>query len=78
LLKVRPLLAVTRDDEELRRKDAELAVVKERAKRDKWEREALESLRMSLEVEKRKAEEDLQAERALALDKDNLLERSKR
>jgi len=33
---------------------------------------------MSLETEKRKVEEELEAERALALDKDDLLERSKK
>lgn len=76
--KVRPLLAATRSDEELRKKEAELALIKERAERDKKEREALESLKMSLESEKRKVEEALEAERALALDKDALLERSKK
>jgi len=55
----------------------ELALVRERADRDKQEREALEKLKMALEAEKRKVEDDLQAERALALDKDALLERSK-
>lgn len=76
--KVRPLLAATRSDEELRKKEAELALIKERAERDKKEREALENLKMSLESEKRKVEEALEAERALALDKDALLERSKK
>lgn len=76
--KVRPLLAATRNDEELRRKEMELALVKERVERDKQEREALENLRMRLEADKRKVEEDLEAERALALDKDALLERSKK
>lgn len=76
--KVRPLLAATRSDEELRKKEAELALIKERAERDSKEREALENLKMSLESEKRKVEEALEAERTLALDKDALLERSKR
>ena len=76
--KVRPLLAATRNDEELRRKEMELALIKERAERDKQEREALESLKMRLEADKRKVEEDLEAERALTLDKDALLERSKK
>ncbi|KAK7014166.1 myosin II heavy chain [Favolaschia claudopus] len=76
--KVRPLLAATRNDEELRKKEAELMLIKERAEREKEEREALESLKMSLEAEKRKVEEELEAERVLALDKDALLERSKK
>lgn len=51
--------------------------MKERAERDKQEREALEKLKMMLEADKRKVEDDLEAERALAVDKDALLERSK-
>jgi myosin protein heavy chain len=38
----------------------------------------MENLKMSLETEMRKIEEDLKAERALALDKDDLLARSKK
>jgi myosin protein heavy chain len=53
-------------------------LIKERAERDKQEREALETLKMALEAEKRKVEEELEAERGLALDKDALLERSKK
>jgi myosin protein heavy chain len=55
-----------------------LALIKERAERDKQEREALESLKMSLEAQKRKVEDELEAERALTVDKDALLERSKK
>ncbi|KAL0958896.1 hypothetical protein HGRIS_014214 [Hohenbuehelia grisea] len=75
--KVRPLLAATRNDEELRKKEAELVLIKERAERDKQEKEALESLKMTLEMEKRKVEDELEAERAVGIEKDNLLERSK-
>ncbi|EIW76062.1 nonmuscle myosin heavy chain b [Coniophora puteana RWD-64-598 SS2] len=76
--KVRPLLAATRNDEELRRKEVELQLARERAERDQRERETLENLKMGLESEKRKVEDELEAERALALDKDALLERSKK
>ncbi|KAJ7802440.1 P-loop containing nucleoside triphosphate hydrolase protein [Mycena olivaceomarginata] len=76
--KVRPLLAATRNDDELRKKEAELILVKELAERDKQEREALESLKMTLEAEKRSIEEELEAERGLTMDKDALLERSKK
>ncbi len=71
------MLAATRNDDELRRKEAELALIKERVERDKREKEALEALRMRLANEKRKVEVDLEAERTLGLDKDALLERSK-
>jgi myosin protein heavy chain len=70
------LLAATRNDEELRRKEVELALVRERAERDKREREALETLQMSLEAEKRRVEDELEAERTLVLEKDALLERT--
>ncbi|KAF8629720.1 hypothetical protein AX15_003315 [Amanita polypyramis BW_CC] len=76
--KVRPLLAATRTDEELRKKEAELSLIRERAEHDKQEKEALENLKMTLEAEKRRIEDELEAERALALDKDALLERSKK
>ncbi|KAG6914825.1 hypothetical protein DXG01_015126 [Tephrocybe rancida] len=76
--KVRPLLTATRNDDELRKKEAELALIKERSERDQKERETLEGLKMSLETEKRKVEAQLEAERVLALDKDALLERSKK
>ena len=76
--KVRPMLTATRNDEELRRKEAELALIRERAERDRQEKEALESLKMRLEAEKRRVIDDLEAERALGVDKDSLLERSKK
>lgn len=62
----------------MRRKETELALAKERAERDKLEKEALQKLKMELEAEKRKVEEQLEAERALGLEKDRLLERSKK
>ncbi|KAK0549106.1 class II myosin [Tilletia horrida] len=75
--KVRPLLQATRHDEELKRKQVELALLKERADRDLKEKEALETLRHSLETEKKKVETELESERALSVDKDALLARSK-
>ena len=77
-MQVRPLLAATRNDDELRKKNAELELIRERAERDQRERGALEALKMRLEQDKLKVEEELEAERNLAIDKDALLERSKR
>lgn len=54
----------------------ELALIKERSEREKIEKQNLENLKMSLEAEKRKVDEELAAERALALDKDALLQRT--
>lgn len=76
--KVRPLLTATRNDEELRKKDLELALVRERAERDERENAALAALKMQLEQEKCKIEEELASERDLALDKERMLERSKK
>lgn len=75
--KVRPLLAATRTDEALRRKEAELLLAKERAERDIQEKRKLEELKLSLESESRRVQEALDSERALSLDKDALLARSK-
>lgn len=62
----------------MRRKELELALAKERAEKDQQVREELEKVKMGLQNEKRKVEEDLAAERALNLDKDAQLERSKK
>ncbi|UZJ52638.1 hypothetical protein CBS101457_001958 [Exobasidium rhododendri] len=75
--KVRPLLKATRHDEELKRKEVELAFITERADRDLKEKEALEALKFSLETEKKRVESALESERALSVDKDQLLARSK-
>jgi myosin protein heavy chain len=75
---VRPLLTATRNDEELRRKEAELALARVQAERDQQEREKLEKLRSELEQDRLRIQEDLEAERALNFDKDALLERSKK
>lgn len=71
------MLAATRNDEELRKREIELHIARERAEREKKEKEALETLRMTLEAEKRRVEDQLASERALTLDKDTLLERSR-
>lgn len=71
------MLAATRNDEELRRKEVQLQLIKERAERDQREKENLENLKMSLEAEKQRIVKDLEAERALTLDKDSSLQRSK-
>jgi myosin protein heavy chain len=75
--KLRPLLVATRSDEELRKKEKELALVQERAQRDAEERVKLEQLKLSLESEKKRVQDALDSERALNLDKDALLARSK-
>ncbi|WRT65740.1 uncharacterized protein IL334_002688 [Kwoniella shivajii] len=76
-VKVRPLLAATRTDEELVRKQAELTMAKERAERDEQEKKKLEELKASLVAEKIRVEGDLSSERELGREKDRMLERSK-
>jgi myosin heavy chain 9/10/11/14 len=55
-----------------------LQLAEERAERERQAKEALETLKMTLEADKRRVEDELQAERNLGVDKDALLERSKR
>jgi myosin protein heavy chain len=76
-VKVRPLLAATRTDAEMARKQAELTMAKERAERDSAEKKNLEALRLALQADKDRVEKDLSAERDLAVEKDELLNRSK-
>ncbi|KAK8861619.1 hypothetical protein IAR55_002442 [Kwoniella newhampshirensis] len=76
-VKVRPLLAATRTDDELVRKQAELTMAKERAERDEQEKKKLEELKAALVAEKTKVESDLTSERELGLEKDLMLQRSK-
>jgi len=64
---VQPLLAATRNDLELQRKNAELLFAKERAERDEKEKASLENLRLQLESDKKDIEADLEAERAIRL-----------
>jgi myosin heavy chain 9/10/11/14 len=54
------------------------SLLREQAEWDKQERKTLENLKMTLETEKRKIEDQLEGERALGLDKGTLLERTKR
>ena len=75
--KVRPLLAATRTDEALRRKEAELLLVQERAQRDLEEKQRLEQLKVDLELERKRVQDALDSERALNIDKDTMLARSK-
>jgi myosin protein heavy chain len=76
-VKVRPLLAATKTDSALVKKQAELAMAKERAERDQEEKRRLEELKVTLLAEKTQVERDLVSERELARDKDLMLERSK-
>jgi len=74
---VKPLLAATREDDQLAKKRTELALAKERAERDEAEKVRLADLQTRLQVEKQTIEASLAAERQTALEKDGLLQRSK-
>ncbi|KAL0252329.1 hypothetical protein I308_101718 [Cryptococcus tetragattii IND107] len=76
-VKVRPLLAATKVDDELAKKRAELTMAKEQAERDEAERQRLEELRAGLLGEKEKMARDLESERDLGREKELMLERSK-
>jgi myosin protein heavy chain len=74
---VKPLLAATREDDELARKKTELALAKERAERDEAEKLKLSQLQEKLQAERQQVEASLAMERQTAIEKDELLKRSK-
>ena len=55
-MQVRPLLAATRNDEELQRKELKLTLAKERAEIDQQTRKALERVKVGLQNEKGRVE----------------------
>ncbi|KEI42255.1 uncharacterized protein L969DRAFT_97785 [Mixia osmundae IAM 14324] len=75
--RVRPLLAASRVDDNLRKREQELVRAKNEAVREKQERDKLEAVQATLRAERRQIEDALQAERALTLEKDTHLLRSK-
>lgn len=62
--KVRPLLAATRADDELRRKEAELSAAKEREARELQERERLAKLQQEAALKQKELQDTLQQEQA--------------
>ena len=76
-VKVRPLLAATREDNAISKRAAEQALAKEKERRDEEEKKRLEEVKAALEVQRAKVETELQGERELGKDKDRMLERSK-
>ncbi|KAK4048073.1 class II myosin [Microbotryomycetes sp. JL221] len=72
---VRPLLAAARSDEEMRRKEQELAAAKEQATREAAQRVKLEEAAAALERQRVSMEKELAGERALLSDKDAALGR---
>lgn len=75
--RVRPLLAAARSDDELRRKEEELAQAKEKAAREELERARLQRLQDELEQSQATMQRELAAERSLAEEKQALLVESK-
>ncbi|KAI7941197.1 hypothetical protein MJO28_013482 [Puccinia striiformis f. sp. tritici] len=75
--RVRPLLAATRDDNELRKKANELNQLKEKNEKERQEREKLEAMKNAVELEKQRVENELEQERLVSLNKEEQLIRSK-
>ncbi|KAA1113840.1 hypothetical protein PGTUg99_026504 [Puccinia graminis f. sp. tritici] len=75
--RVRPLLAATRDDNELRKKANELNQLKEKNEKERLEREKLEAMKNAVELEKQRVENELEQERLVSLNKEEQLIRSK-
>lgn len=75
--RVRPLLAAARNDDEVRRKEEELVAAKEQAEREARERGRLEAVQAKLEEDRVKMEAVLASERAMTVEMELLLTRSK-
>lgn len=75
--RVRPLLAAARSDDELRRKEAELAEAKCRADVEEQERHRLATLQAELERVQQETAQALDAERMVARERETLLSQSK-
>ncbi|KAI8322113.1 hypothetical protein GQ54DRAFT_251534, partial [Martensiomyces pterosporus] len=73
---VKPLLHVTRVDEEMRKKDTMITDLEARAKGEEEERRRLESERADLERAKSEIESLLISERSAALDQEEILKRT--
>lgn len=58
--KIRPLLTATRSDDDLRRKAAELAIAKERAERDKKEKERLDAFVIKLKSKQEELDKEVE------------------
>ncbi|KAJ3333752.1 hypothetical protein HDU76_004248 [Blyttiomyces sp. JEL0837] len=76
--KVKPLLNVTRTDEELRKREEYAKEWEEKAKKEKDEKNKIEALRVALEAEKRRIEELLIQEKNAAADQAEILSRVQR
>lgn len=75
--RVRPLLAAARNDDELRRREAELQASKELADRELKERLRLEALQITLQAQQTKMEQLLASEQSRSSEAEGLLSRSK-
>jgi myosin protein heavy chain len=73
--RVRPLLAATRADEELRRKEAELALAREREQRDAQEKLRLAQMQLKADQEKKVLQEAFDRERLSREEQDEQLKR---
>ena len=76
--KVKPLLNVSRTDEELRRIEALAKEWEEKAKKEAEEKSRIEALRLGLEQEKKKIEEILLQEKNAAEDQQEILSRTQK
>lgn len=75
--KLQPMLAESRQEEELAKRKAEALLAEERVKQERAEKAKMQALQVTLLDDKRKVEEALAQERDLASQKDLLLSRSK-
>lgn len=75
-VQIRPLLKATKDQEDAKRRTAELLLAQERAKAEAIEREKTAQAQASLEADRLKLETELAAEKTMAQERDRLLEKA--
>lgn len=75
-VKVKPLLNVTRNDEELKKKEALLKEWEEKARKEAEEKAKIDAARAALELEKKRIEDLLVQEQRAALDMNEILTRT--
>ncbi|KAK9761523.1 class II myosin [Basidiobolus ranarum] len=74
--KVKPLLNVTRVDEELKKKEEQIKLLEVKVIHEEEEKQHLVKLKSQLESEMKKVEELLSSERNVAMDKEEILRRT--
>ena len=75
LVKMKPLLSITRTSGEVKKRDAMIQKLSEKIKQETTERQRLEEERRNAQTEVQRIQQTLESERSLALDKEEIFKR---